>query len=227
MNKVKRRTLTILAVAACCFAGPGVSTGAATEGLVEGQITVTKNGAKKSSHGNVVVYLEGVPRTALDEQRKHAIKQQNLQFEPRVSVVVKGTTIDFPNADKVFHNVFSTSRPARFDLGLYRSGASKSVEFKREGVVDVFCNIHPEMSSRVLVVPTRHFAATDAQGKFKITGVPPGEYPVVAWQAQGEPVRGTVKVEAGKAATVTLQVAEGDKPVQHRRKDGTPYGRYE
>jgi plastocyanin len=221
------RTLAVLGVALLCFARPGISTGAGPEGIVEGQITITKEGAKKGNHANVVIYLEGVTRTSLDDNRKHVIKQQDIQFDPRVSVVVKGTTVDFPNSDKIFHNVFSTSRPARFDLGLYRSGATKTVEFKREGVVDVFCNIHPEMSSRVLVVPTHHFAVTDAQGKFKITGVPPGQYPVVAWQAQGEPVRATVKVEAGKATTIALTVAEGDKPAQHRRKDGTPYGRYE
>ncbi|HVK85266.1 MAG TPA: carboxypeptidase regulatory-like domain-containing protein [Kofleriaceae bacterium] len=222
-----RLTLVVLGAAMCFLARPSVSTGTSADGSVEGQVVVTKNGSKKDNFSNVVVYLEGVQRTSLDDGRKHVIKQQDLQFNPRVSVVVKGTTIDFPNSDRIFHNVFSTSRPARFDLGLYRSGATKAVEFKREGVVDVFCNIHPEMSSRVLVVPTHHFATTDRQGKFKITGVPPGEYPVVAWQAQGEPQRGTVKIEPGKTATVSFQVAEGDKPVAHKRKDGSPYGRYE
>jgi plastocyanin len=222
-----RRTLVVLGVAGLCLAHAGESRGTPADGSVEGQVIVTKHGEKKASFANVVVYLQGVPRTPADDDRKQVIRQHDLQFEPRVSVVVKGTTIDFPNSDKIFHNVFSTSRPARFDLGLYRSGASKAVEFKREGVVDVFCNIHPEMSSRVLVVPTHHFATTDAQGHFKITGVPPGEYPVVAWQAQGDPARGTVKVEPGKAATVSFTLAEGDQPVQHKRKDGTPYGRYE
>jgi hypothetical protein len=135
--------------------------------------------------------------------------------------------VDFPNEDKVFHNVFSLSTSARFDLGLYQSGSSKSVQFKRPGVVDVFCNIHPEMSSRVLVVPTTFFATTDASGKFRIDGVPEGTYPIVVWQAYGEEKTGKVKIEAGKAATVTFDVAEGNGPKQHTRKDGTPYGRYE
>ena len=226
MNTKLPSALFAIVVVVCCLISPEPLEGA-VEGAVEGQIVVTKGGKPKASHANVVVYLEGVPRSARDEKRRHQIKQKDIQFEPRVSVVVKGTSIDFPNEDTIFHNVFSTSRPARFDLGLYRSGASKSVDFKREGVVDVFCNIHPEMASRVLVVPTRHFASTDAKGAFRIDGVPPGEYPAVAWQAQGEPVRGTVKVEKGKVATLSLKVAEGDKPTQHRRKDGTPYGRYE
>ena len=219
-----RTILSIIVIAALAMI-PAETRSAAGLGAVEGKIRITKNGKPKANHGNVVVYLEGIPASAVD--RKHAIRQRNLQFDPRVSVVVKGTTVDFPNDDKVFHNVFSTSRPARFDLGLYRSGSSKSVPFKRVGVVDVFCNIHPEMWSRVLVVPTTLFAATDASGKFRIDGVPPGTYPIVVWHPLGAEVRGKVTIERGKAANVTFDVAEGERPKQHLRKDGTPYGRYE
>jgi plastocyanin len=219
-----RTTLSIIVASALALI-PAETRSAAELGSVEGKIRITKDGKARSDHSNVVVYLEGIPASAVE--RKHAIRQKNLQFEPRVSVVVKGTTVDFPNDDKVFHNVFSTSRPARFDLGLYRSGASKSVPFKREGVVDVFCNIHPDMWSRVLVVPTTLFAATDTSGKFKIDGVPAGTYPIVVWHPYGGETRGQVKIEAGKAASVSFDVVEGERPKQHLRKDGTPYGRYE
>jgi plastocyanin len=204
---------------------PAETRSAAELGSVEGKIRVLKDGKPRSDSSNVVVYIEGVPASVTE--RKAAIRQKNLQFEPRVSVVVKGTTVDFPNEDKVYHNVFSSSRSARFDLGLYRSGSSKAVQFKREGVVDVFCNIHPDMSSRVLVVPNTLFAATDGGGKFRIDGVPAGTYPIVVWHPNGAEVRGQVKVERGKAASVTYDVAEGERPKQHLRKDGTPYGRYE
>lgn len=219
-----RTKLSLIVVASLAMI-PAETRSAAELGTVEGKIRILKGGKPRSDHSNVVVYLEGIPAAAAE--RKHAIRQRNLQFEPRVSVVVKGTTVDFPNDDKVYHNVFSTSRPARFDLGLYRSGSSKAVQFKREGVVDVFCNIHPEMSSRVLVVPTTLFAATDASGKFRIDGVPVGTYPIVAWHPNGAEVRGQVKIERGKAASVTFDVTEGERPKQHLRKDGTPYGRYE
>ena len=219
-----RPTLSIIVFATLAMT-PAETRSAAELGFIEGKIRVLKDGKARSDSSNVVVYLEGVSATVAE--RKHAIRQRNLQFEPRVSVVVKGTTVDFPNEDKVYHNVFSTSRPARFDLGLYRSGSSKTVQFKREGVVDVFCNIHPDMSSRVLVVPNTLFAATDAGGKFRIDGVPAGTYPVVVWHPNGAEARGQVKIERGKAATVTLDVAEGDRPKQHLRKDGTQYGRYE
>jgi plastocyanin len=215
---------TLVALASLWLVEPTL--GASTDGSLTGEIAIVKNGAKASNHSNVVVYLEGVPDTP-STSRKHAIKQKDLQFSPRISVIVKGTTVDFPNEDRIFHNVFSTSRPARFDLGLYRSGSSKSVEFKREGVVDVFCNIHPEMISRVLVVPTRHFASTDAAGKFRIDGVPAGTYNVVVWHPNGTEVRTKATIQAAKATTLATKIDEGEKPTGHRRKDGSLYGRYE
>jgi plastocyanin len=184
-------------------------------------------GKAVSAGGTVVVYLRDVGRTSRDEKQKAVIRQHDLQFSPRVTVVVRGTTIAFPNDDKVFHNVFSASRAARFDLGLYRSGGVKSVELKREGVVDVFCNIHPEMSSRVLVVPTHHFAVADASGKFRIDGVPPGTYPIVVWHANGGEASGTVTIAPGATTRISLEVPKQDLPAEHRRKDGTPYLRYE
>jgi plastocyanin len=219
------RTILSLTVIAALALIPAETRSAADLGAVAGQIRVVKNGKPTANHGNVVVYFDHIPAPVAE--RQHAIRQRNLQFDPRVSVVVKGTTVDFPNDDKVFHNVFSTSRSARFDLGLYRSGASKAVQFKRDGVVDVFCNIHPEMWSRVLVVPTTLFAATDASGKFRIDGVPAGTHSIVAWHPNGAKVSGKVTVERGKAATVTFDVDEGERPKQHLRKDGTSYGRYE
>src|SRR5690242_10765778 len=224
---VPARSLIALAIASLCLADAAPSRGAPADGSVAGQITVVKDGKPVADRANVVVYLEGVPHSAADDNRTAKIEQRDIQFAPRFAVVVKGTTVDFPNQDKIFHNVFSTSRPARFDLGLYRSGASKQVVFRREGVVDIFCNIHPGMSSRVLVVPTHHYAITDAKGNFRIDGVPPGTYPAVVWHPNGKETRTTVTVEAGKVTQLAAQVDQGEKPHEHRRKDGTPYGRYE
>lgn len=220
-----RTTLSITVIALLAMF-PAETRSAAGLGSVQGTIKVTKGGKAQANHGNVVVFLDGVPPSVAD--RKHAIRQRNLQFEPRVSVVVKGTTVDFPNEDKVYHNVFSTSREARFDLGLYRSGASKSVQLRRPGVIDVFCNIHPDMWSRVLVVPSTLFAATDAKGNFRIDGVPAGTYPISVWHPNNAvEKRGTVTIEPGKAATVKLDVVEGDRPKKHLNKHGQEYGRYE
>jgi plastocyanin len=195
-------------------------------GSVKGAVTVTAKGKAKTDHKGVVVYLEGVPGTPPKPKNHAVIRQREKQFEPPLSIVVKGTTIDFPNEDKIFHNVFSVSRPARFDLGLYKSGTAKSVEMKRSGVVDVYCNIHPEMIAKVKVLDNAYYTITGSDGVFKIDNVPAGEYPIVAWLPTGDEAKGTVTVKAGEAAEVKLAVSEVAKKDTHTRKDGTPYGRY-
>ncbi len=182
----------------------------------------------KTDRPNVLVYLDDVPGAAPDVPAAHrTITQRDLAFAPEVSVIVKGTTIDFPNDDRVFHNVFSLSQPARFDLGLYKSGEGKSVQFTRPGVVDIYCNIHPQMAAKVRVLDTRYFAISGADGTFLIPNVPAGTYPVVAWQPYGEPARATVTVEAGRASSMALALPPAKGRVSHERKDGTPYGRYQ
>lgn len=199
----------------------------AAGGKVAGTVTVEKDGAPRKDRSGVVVYLEGItaPPPANDES-KPRIKQFEQQFVPRLTVVPRGTTIEFPNEDKIFHNVFSVSAGAKFDLGLYKSGESKSVTFKRPGTVDVYCNIHPNMIAKVKVVDSPFYAVTGADGAFTIAGVPPGTYPVVAWLANGSPERAEVTVAEGATATVSFRLVEGKADASHLRKDGTPYGRY-
>jgi plastocyanin len=195
-------------------------------GIVHGSISVTKGGKAKADKTGVIVYLEGVAGTPPTPKDHAIIRQREKQFDPPLTVVVKGTTVDFPNEDKIFHNVFSVSRPARFDLGLYKSGTQKSVEMKRAGVVDVYCNIHPDMIAKVKVLENAYYTITGKTGEFRIENVPPGEYPVVAWLQSGDEVKGKVTVKAGAVADVKLELVEVAKKDTHTRKDGTPYGRY-
>ncbi|HEY5951824.1 MAG TPA: carboxypeptidase regulatory-like domain-containing protein [Kofleriaceae bacterium] len=195
-------------------------------GSVRGSVTVAVKGKTKSDKKGVVVYLENVPGTPPTPKDHAVIRQREKQFEPPLTIVVKGTTIDFPNEDKIFHNVFSVSRPARFDLGLYKSGTAKSVEMKRAGTVDVYCNIHPEMIAKVKVLDNAYYTITGSNGGFVIDNVPAGEYPVVAWLPSGDEVKGKVVVKPGETAEVKLELSEVAKQETHTRKDGTPYGRY-
>ncbi len=130
-----------------------------------------------------VVYLETAPRAAFEQRDDMRVKldQRNEAFVPHVLAIVAGTTVDFPNNDKTYHNVFSLSPTKPFDLGRYAAGRSKSIRFDRPGIVRVFCDIHSHMSAFILVFAHRHFTVTDEEGRYRLDNVPPGTYTVVAW----------------------------------------------
>jgi hypothetical protein len=134
-----------------------------------------------------VVYLESAPRGAFEvpPPGRARLDQRDESFVPHVLAVTVGTTVGFPNSDRVYHNVFSLSKAKRFDLGRYPRGASRSVRFDQPGVVRVFCEIHSHMSAFVLVFAHRFFATTDASGRYGIDGVPPGRYTLAVWN-EGE-----------------------------------------
>jgi len=135
-----------------------------------------------------VVYLESAPRGAFEQvdPGRAVMDQRNETFVPHVLAVTAGTVVDFPNSDRIYHNVFSLSKNARFDLGRYEAGHSKSVRFDRPGVVRVFCEIHSHMNAFILVFGHPFFAMTDTDGRYRIDNVPPGTYSLVAWN-EGEP----------------------------------------
>jgi plastocyanin len=130
-----------------------------------------------------VVYLESAPRGAFEQvEPGHAVMdQRNETFVPHVLTVTTGTTVDFRNSDHIYHNVFSLSKTARFDLGRYAIGRSKPVRFDRPGIVRVFCEIHSHMSAFILVFGHPFFAMTESDGRYRIDNIPPGTYSLVAW----------------------------------------------
>ena len=130
-----------------------------------------------------VVYLETAPRGAFEqtESGRAVLDQRNETFVPHVLAITTGTTVDFPNSDRIYHNVFSLSKTASFDLGRYPMGHSKSVRFDKAGIVRVFCEIHSHMSAFILVFSHPFFAMTDAEGRYRIENVPAGTYGVIAW----------------------------------------------
>ena len=93
-----------------------------------------------------------------------------------------GATVEFPNLDPFFHNVFSYSKTKRFDLGRYPAGNSESVTFDKPGIVSIFCEIHYSMRAYVHVLDTPYFAVSDDERHFEIDDVEPGEYVLHVWQ---------------------------------------------
>jgi plastocyanin len=130
-----------------------------------------------------VVYLETAPRAAFEQiDPAHAVMdQRNETFVPHLLAITTGTTVDFPNSDRIYHNVFSLSKTRTFDLGRYAAGRSQSVRFDRPGIVRVFCDIHSHMNAFILVFNHRFFDVTDADGRYHIDNIPPGTYNVIAW----------------------------------------------
>lgn len=196
-------------------------------GIIAGEVTVRDRGGKeRSDRSDVVVYIEKLPRRFAALKRVRRMAQRDKSFTPRVMAVTRGSTVEFPNEDKFFHNVFSLSEGNTFDLGLYRAGTSKSVTFEKSGVVDVYCNIHPNMWAQILVLENPFYAVTGKEGTFELPRLPPGTYTLAAWISGGELTRQQVRVEAGGRVNVKLEVKEGASSKPHLNKFNEPYGRY-
>jgi plastocyanin len=145
---------------------------------------------------HAVVWLEVDTPPAFLQTSKVVVDQRNLSFSPHVLVVRVGTTVEFPNNDKVFHNVFSFRDGKKFDLGMYPTGTSKRIVFDRPGLARLFCNIHPNMAAYIMAVDTPFYAISDERGSFSIPGVPAGTYTYHAWRPGSKLLTGSVNVDS-------------------------------
>ena len=219
------RAAASAAVVAAALSPAGRPLAAGADGVIKGTVDIRRSQqtteARPASAGlgaaprrpvefrPAVVYLDTAPGGAfeLPEPGRAAMDQRDQAFVPHVLAITVGTTVDFPNSDLTFHNVFSLSRTRTFDLGRYSRGRSKSVRFDRPGVVQVFCDIHSHMSAYILVFAHRYFAVTDKGGAFAIPGIPPGSYTLAVWH-EGE-VRDTRAVtipESGGTIETTFAI---------------------
>ncbi len=175
---------------------------------------------------NTIVYFEPVDTETSQLPTTHAvISTRNKRFDPNVLAITAGSTISFPNMDRILHNVFSVSAESEFDLGLYSAGTSKEVRFDEPGVIYVHCNVHHSMQADILVLDTPHFTQVDDGGYFELKGLPA--------------LRGTLKTWHPRANITSLQLAEtsNQKTIKqtvvitrpevpkHRNKFGKPYRR--
>jgi plastocyanin len=191
--------------------------------------TVTAKGLRTPE--NILVYLTQAPPGAADLSKvKFIMDQRNLEFVPHVLPVLIGATVDFPNNDKVDHNVFSMSRTKKFNLGSYPAGESKSVVFDKPGIVELRCDVHAEMAAYILVMKNPYFAVTDKQGHFIIpasnhlkqiglTGVKdlaPGNYFIKTWHEKLKTLRKAVVVPENGDVTIQLDLARGTPGVLYK-----------
>ena len=183
---------------------------------------VDKDGRSADDLAAAVVWVEG-PKLK-PKPSSATIEMRNKGFVPRVVVVPVGGTVQFPNTDPVFHNVFSASGENRFDLDLYKKPKSGAQTFQHPGLVRVYCNIHPQMSAFVIVRDNPFWARVGADGSFAIEGVPEGSWTLKAWHERtGETAR-PLSVPAEGAVEVELSLdASRFKRAPHKNKFGKDY----
>ena len=201
--------------------GNASAAGATDRGAIAGRVTVRQGGQTVDASG-VVLYLVGFSEPPPAETA--AIHQSGKRFAPDILPITAGQAVTFPNDDPVFHNVFSPSPVHKFDLGQYPKGDAKTKRFPTVGVVEIFCNIHPQMAATILVLPNRRFARAQADGSFRLDDVPPGRWTLYAFSRRAtEPVSVPVEVAAGGVADVTLALEETRSDFAHPNKFGEKY----
>jgi plastocyanin len=198
-------------------------TAPAAAGTVRGRVEVIEKGGKRASDlADAVVWVEG-PKVK-PRPSSATITMKGKSFVPRVAVVPVGGSVEFPNQDPVFHNVFSVSGENRFDLDLYKKPKSGAWVFRHPGLVRVYCNIHPQMSAYVLVRDNPFWARPSADGGFEIPDVPAGTWVVKAWHERAGEASQAVTVTEGGALDVALTLdASKWKRAPHKNKFGKDY----
>ena len=162
---------------------------------------------------NVIVFVDGMAAPSDLPATKATIAQKDEQFVPHVVAITRGSSVTFPNDDPFFHNVFSLSRGASFNLGRYPSGSTRSRSFSRPGLVKVFCELHSHMSAVIRVFDHPWFTIPDDHGSFSLDGIPAGQHTLVAWHERIGEQRDRVTIRAGQVTEVsfTLPVLEPSK----------------
>lgn len=209
-----------LVLAMTCVTLPASGQGVA----VSGALVLRDQGDKPAADvGQAVVWLTGEHAPAATPDTLE-MATEGKQFVPRLAILSRGSRVIFPNHDPFNHNVFSLSPAARFDLGLFGRGETHGVDFTATGVVRVYCNVHAQMRGLMLVHDTRLVTQPGADGRFRIEGVPPGDYLLHLWHERASQTTTPIKVTAGGIERLALTLdARGYHLVQHKDKNGKSY----
>ena len=173
--------------------------GIVSAATISGQVLIDD----QESASNVVVYLEGVKGTFQPPLKRPKMDHIKLTFYPPVLAILKGTLVNFPNSDPVFHSAFSLSPSNPFELGIYSEGPGKTVQFNNLGEVEIFCHIHPYMHAFILVRDNPYFTVTDSEGRYTLSGVPRGTYTIKVWHGFRQ-AKETKKIMIDGTQKVTL-----------------------
>lgn len=219
------RCLALLWVLPLCLEAATVS------GKIEVQPGAGHSRAPAANLSDVIVWLKPADGTAPAPVGPERVRllQKNKMFHPHVLPIRVGTIVEFPNADPIFHNAFSNYDGQLFDVGLYPPGSSRSVRFRRAGIVRVFCNIHPAMSAVIVALDTPYYTRVESDGQYRIVGVPPGKYELHMFdeRATGPPDSPiAVAVDADESQTVApvIRLSEaGYVRPPHKNKFGLDY----
>lgn len=184
-----------------------------------------RDGEELDDRSDVVVFIDGLSDSAAyrSVSEPPQVSHKDRQFSPSVLPLVRGTSVDFFNDDNIFHNVFSLSKSKSFDLGIYPEGTSKLVTFSEPGLVKIHCNIHPKMTSTILVLNNDLFAITGPDGSFQIDGVPDGQVTLRIWSEYSEEQSRTISLSGGARLEELFDVHQTKRYIQHTNKFGKRY----
>jgi plastocyanin len=192
---------------------------------VSGRVSFLTKRGQRPVVNETLVWLEPQGKAPKRAASTFTMTTRSKEFMPHVLAVPAGSTVSFPNEDPIAHNLFSLTPGNTFDLGLYRKGAGKVHKFEAPGVVNVYCNVHPNMSAVVHVMDSPYYGFADQQGNFSFD-VPAGKYHLLAWNEQGGSASSDIDVSAAGAVSGPTQLTidgRSARATQHTNKFGQPY----
>lgn len=195
-------------------------------GTITGSVVVKeKDDEVARDVGQAVLWLENARGGRMTPDTVEIITADK-EFRPSVVAVPVGSVVRFPNTDPFNHNVFSLSRSAPFDLGIYGRGETRTTSFTRPGVISVYCNVHAEMTATIIVRDNPFFTQPSGDGSFVLRNVPPGRYTLRGWHARAAEFEREIEIAERGVVNVAVELdASRYEFVQHMNKYGRPYRR--